>query len=96
MVGSAGFSTGGAYYVSMVLSTSGTPYIAFQDDTGSSKKTTVMKYTGSGATGWEELGSGGFSDGKTIYTSLDIYNNVPYVAYCDTENSSKATVMKYQ
>ena len=38
-VGSAGFSAGQADYTSMALDSSGTPYVAFQDDTNSDKAT---------------------------------------------------------
>ena len=45
---------------------------------------------------WEDVGTAGFSAGATFYTSLALASNdVPYVAYRDAANGSKATVMKY-
>lgn len=73
----------------------GTSYMAYADK-GNGSKVTVMKYTGAGATGWEPVGSVGFSTGAVLYTSLFIDNSgTPYVAYADTTNGYKATVMKF-
>ena len=51
-----------------------------------------MKYDGSN---WVAVGNPGFSNVDTYYLSFFIYNGIPYVAYCDSSNSYKATVMKY-
>ncbi|MGV8118949.1 MAG: hypothetical protein AB2L14_04205 [Candidatus Xenobiia bacterium LiM19] len=97
-VGTAGFSAGAINYTSLVVyDDSGTPvpYVAYQDS-GNSSKATVMKFTGSN---WETVGTAGFSAGTAYYTSLAVYDDggtpVPYVAYQDSGNSSKATVMKF-
>jgi len=50
---------------------------------------------GKGIKSWRTLGSAGFSDGEAKYISLFMYDNLPWVAYQDLGNSSKATVMKY-
>jgi hypothetical protein len=92
-VGSAGFSAGSAYFTSLYMY-EGTPYVAYKDGANSSKAT-VMKYTGAGETGWETVGSAGFSAGQAYYTSLYVYEGTPYIAYEDGDNSYKATVMKY-
>jgi hypothetical protein len=57
----------------------------------------VLRYTGSGATGWEAVGPAtGFSAGQANYISLALDgSDVPYVAYRDGANSDKATVMRY-
>ena len=47
------------------------------------------------SSGWQNVGSPGFSAGAAEYTSLAFYNGTPYVAYQDYGNSAKATVMKY-
>ncbi len=57
-VGSAGFSAGTAYTTSLAID-SGTPYVAFNDGSNSSKAT-VMKYNG---VSWETVGPAGFSAG---------------------------------
>jgi plastocyanin len=92
-VGSPGFSPDYAAYLSLQIS-NGTPYIAFMDE-GNDGKASLMKYTGQGTTGWENSGSPGFSESTAEYTSLFIYNDTPYVAYRDGNNSEKLTVMKY-
>ena len=46
--------------------------------------------------GWKNVGNAHFSAGEAIYTSLAISpSGQPYVAYFDTGNSGKATVMKF-
>jgi len=93
-VGSAGFSAGGAGYISLAIDSNNTPYVAYQDN-GNGDKATVMKYTGSGATGWEYVGSAGFSTGTADFISFAIApNNTPYIAFLDGSND-KGTVMKY-
>lgn len=95
LVGSADFSAGGASNISIAINRSGTPYVAYTDEANSSKAT-VMKYTGNGASGWENVGSAGFSDGGANYTSIAIDGSgTPYVAYEDAGHSSRATVKKY-
>jgi hypothetical protein len=44
---------------------------------------------------WTLVGNAGFSAGHSGYTSLHVYDNMPYVAYMDNGNSGKATVMTY-
>ncbi|RMG90329.1 MAG: choice-of-anchor D domain-containing protein, partial [Chloroflexi bacterium] len=91
-VGSAGFSAGYAYYTSIALDASGTPYVVYEDY-GNGYKATVMKYNGSS---WVAVGSAGFSAGGAWYTSIALdASGTPYVVYQDYENSFKATVMKY-
>jgi hypothetical protein len=79
-----------AYYTSIAINSSGTPYVVFQDYLSSSKAT-VRKFNGSS---WETVGSAGFSAGSADYTSIAIRSDgTPYVVYRD--NGSKATVMKF-
>jgi hypothetical protein len=90
VVGSAGFSTGEAQYLSLSFAPDGTPYVAYQD--GSNGKAIVMRFKG---TAWETVGSAGFSAGGAAYTTLGFTpDGTPYVAYEDYGNSYKATVMK--
>ena len=96
-VGSPGFSAGEISDTSLAIDAGGTPYVAYQDD-GNDRKATVMKYTGAGSTGWEAVGSPGFSAGYVSYTSLAIGNSgTLYVAYQDDDDiyDQKATVMRY-
>jgi len=91
-VGTPGFSAGQASYISLVINSSGTPYIAYED-AGNSNKATVMKFNG---TSWVNVGSAGFSSNTSTYTSLALDNSGnPYVAFNDAANSNKVTVMKY-
>ncbi|GEM_PF-2965145 len=92
-VGTPGFSADRADHMSFYID-EGIPYVAYQD-VGNDAKVTVMKHTGDGVSGWEPVGSEGFSGGFVAYTSLYVYNGTPYVAYQDMDNEAKATVMKY-
>lgn len=77
------------------MDTNGTPYVAYLDrsDIG---QVTVMKYTGSGDTGRELVGSPRFSDGEVYYISLAIDSHeTPYIAYQDVANNYEAVIMKY-
>ena len=58
-VGNEGLSAGLAVYTSLAFSSSGQPYLAFQD-WGNSKKVSVMTFNG---TNWVNVGSAGFSAG---------------------------------
>ncbi|MDP4133173.1 MAG: S-layer homology domain-containing protein, partial [Bacillota bacterium] len=91
-VGNKDFSAAEAGNISMVIDSSGTPYVAYMDG-GNSGKATVMKYDGSN---WVAVGDTGFSSGEAYYMKMAMDNNgVLYVAYMDGGNSKKATVMKY-
>jgi hypothetical protein len=72
----------------------GIPYVAYQDR-ANGDKATVMEYTGTGATGWQPVGSPDFSSGLSSSDSLYVSNGTPYVAYRDRSNSDVATVMEY-
>ncbi len=89
-VGSAGFSPGAAYYISLILN-GNTPYLAYQD-VANGNKATVMMFDG---TNWVNVGNPGFSAGVANYTSIILNSNTLYVAYQDVANGSKATVMMF-
>jgi WD40 repeat protein len=91
-VGNAGFSAGEAYYENLVISTSGQPYVAFQDK-ANSYKSTVMKFDG---TNWINVGNAGFSPGEADYTNLAFNpDGQLYIAFTDYGNYGSATVMKF-
>jgi hypothetical protein len=92
-VGSAGFSSGAAYFVSLAFAPDATPYVAYSDY-GNGGKATVKRFNG---VDWVPVGnSAGFSGDEADYTSLAIApDGTPYVAYSDLSNTAKATVMKY-
>ena len=90
-VGNEGLSAGLAVYTSLAFSSSGQPYLAFQD-WGNSKKVSVMTFNG---TNWVNVGSAGFSAGVASDESLAISpTGQPYVAYMDGM-MGPATVMKF-
>jgi hypothetical protein len=94
-VGSAGFSNVQANFTSLALDTSGTPYVAYSDGADDGRAS-VMKFTGNGTTGWELVGSAGFSAGLAYFTSLALdASDTPYVAFSNIDNDGKASVMKY-
>lgn len=91
-VGTAGFSPDIAYFITLALTSTDTPYVAFADN-NIGKLISVMKYNGSS---WVNVGSAGFSTGIADYTYMTFDNNdVPYVAYADRSHSSKVIVKKY-
>jgi len=92
LVGSEWFSSGPDFNNGIVIDTSGTPYVVFEDG-GDSHKATVMKYNGSA---WVYVGSEGFSAGGVQSPSMAIDRaGTLYVAYADSINGYKATVMKF-
>jgi hypothetical protein len=103
-VGSPGFSSNYTRSESLFVY-NGTPYVAYDDyynGIGNGPrfdfnicKTTVMEYTGSGATGWQPVGSPDFSSGLSSSDSLYVSNGTPYLAYSDRSNGAVATVMEY-
>jgi hypothetical protein len=96
-VGNLGSATESSGYISLAIEpSSNTPYVAFHS-AEFGLKTSVIKYTGNGATGWKNVGfSSGFSAGATKYISLAISpKGIPYVAYQDQKNNNKATVMAF-
>jgi uncharacterized repeat protein (TIGR02543 family) len=90
-VGSAGFSAGYAFDLSIALDNANTPYVVYRDDYNDAKAT-VMKFNGSA---WEAVGNAGFSAGVAYNPSIVFDNNTPYVLYIDVANDYKATVMKF-
>jgi hypothetical protein len=93
-VGTAAPTAGPVSLISLAMDQSNIPYVATTDY--HTDKITVVKYTGTGTTGWATVGSAGFSSGSasSLRLALD-KNNTPYVAYSDGDRSGKATVMKY-
>lgn len=96
-VGMAGFSSGGrADYVSMVLDSSGRPYVAYITNRYTvGSKASAMRFNGAG---WEQVGKAGFSvvGGEFGQVSLALdHSSTPYIAYSDAANGGKASVMKF-
>lgn len=86
------FSSGTAAYVSIAVTPSGTPYVAFSDGSFISR-TTVMKYDG---TQWVIVGTAGISTGAAIHNklTLDPAGN-PVVTFADAGQGNRTVVMKY-
>ena len=91
-VGNAGFTPDMAEAMSSDIY-NGTLYVAYRDHAGEDMKISAMMYNGSS---WENVGTPKFSVGNVDYVSLSISSSgIPYVAFRDTGNENKATVMKY-
>jgi len=95
VVGTAGFSAGGADYTSLAIEpTTGTPFLGYRDDVNGNKAT-VQKFVA--GTGWTVVGTAGFSAGTVTYTSLaiDPTTGTPFLGNQDGGNGNKATVQRY-
>jgi hypothetical protein len=91
-VGLADFSPSSAEYISLAISPTGVPYVAFSD--GTAALASVVRFNGNT---WENVGTAGFSAGAAKYNALAFDNSGnPVVAYADGGNSSKTVVMRYQ
>ena len=91
VVGNQGFTTGHVLYLSLAFSSTGQPYVAYQDSVSPSKAK-VMKFDGSN---WSVVGPE-FSVARTSDIRLALSPlDEPYVVYADDENPPKASVMKY-
>lgn len=89
-VGPAGFSPGLPDKISLAFSPDGQPYVAFHSSPGG---ITVMKFDGNN---WVVVGPPVIAAGGMYYLSLAFSpQGIPFVAFQDSENSKKATVMKY-
>ena len=82
-VGTEQFSALNSDNCSIALNSCGQPYVAFSEGGDSDNKLSVMTYTGNGTTGWEYVGTAGFSAGAVSSTSIAINpnNGLPYVSY---------------
>jgi len=93
-----GISSNGGYSQrpAMSIAPDGTPYVAWQDNSGGDDEVYVLRWTGSA---WEEVGAGSASgdgishnDGKSWYPALAIApDSTPYVAWHD-ESSGDAEI----
>jgi hypothetical protein len=92
VLGGKPFSTNGIPYTWRGLFVDGNDhvYCGFRDQR--TKQAYVEEYDGKN---WITLGRGPASNGGTGNGSLAIDNGVVYLAYIDTENGDKATVIKY-
>ena len=95
-VGSPGFTQGKVQSPQIAFGQDGTPYIAFEDGPNGNTAR-VMRYTGAGTSGWVTVGAASISPGVASSLSFAIDpSGTPYVAYEDTTNSGKVTVMSYR
>lgn len=95
-IGSPYFSPSNSIKPIVAVDNNDVPYVAFGNSSALGGPINVMKYTGSGTTGWEFVGTSNFSSGIASYINLQFDNlGVPYVAFKDHGLSSRAVVMKY-
>jgi hypothetical protein len=92
-VGSPTISDSTGYYINLVFSFTGEPYVAYEDQ-AYSDKISVLKFDGNN---WIYAGSPGFSEGKAsdVRLAFNPVNGMPYVAFEDLDDTLKSTVMKF-
>ncbi len=96
-VGTPGFSTGQAEAnILKIDPLTNLPYVAYRD-VRNSNKITVKMFNG---TGWVDVGNAGFASpmGCCAYDDIGFVvdkTSTPYIAYVDSFNKNKATVMKF-
>lgn len=91
-LGTPNFSAGLVTAVSIAVTPSGTPYVAFGDVTDNNKLV-VMSYDGAQ---WSVTGGNALSLGAVTYTSLSIdTSGRPVVAFGDGGTAGKTRVMRY-
>src|ERR1051326_5081857 len=66
-VGPPNFSAGASNYSTLRFSSTGIPFVAFQDAANPNNSITVMKYVGNN---WVNVGSPGFPSGSAFFISL--------------------------
>jgi len=101
-VGTTGFSAGGATSPSLAIDSTGTPYVAYEDEAYNGRAT-LMKYAGGS---WRTVGTVGFNwitnpynIVQAIYPSLAIDSTgTPYVAFAELiyPYNFGATVMRFK
>lgn len=96
-VGTPGFSNGQAEAnILKIDPLTNMPYVAYRD-VRNSNKITVKMFNG---TGWVDVGNAGFASPMGCCANDDIgflvdKTSTPYIAYVDSFNKNKATVMKF-
>ena len=92
VLGTEGFTPGGAVYSTLELDATNTPYVTYRDDAFSGKAT-AKRFNGSS---WVTLGSEGFSAGEIQDPNLlsDAQGTL-YVVYSDASLGSKAIMKKF-
>jgi len=90
-IGSADFSPGSVDYLSLSISSTGTPYVAYEDESNNNYAA-VMAYTGGV---WTYIGSNSPS-ANTVVSGTQIFvdqsTGIPYLSY--TDSTVKGTVME--
>lgn len=92
-VGSRGFTSHNAVYISIVIDVNNIPYIAFGDASTPGRRS-VMKFNG---TSWEYVGKPGFSESTAINGNMVIDSKrTLYVTYSELKDDEfKPCVMKF-
>lgn len=93
-VGSEGLSVGNVGYIGMEIDSSDNIFLAYKDH-GKSGRVAVKKWDASLGS-WEDLDLTGLSSGSVSDISLILDNDdQPVIAYKDSRNSFKVSVLKY-
>ena len=55
----------------------------------------IMLYSAVCEKEWQDVGLPGFTEGAGYFSSLFVYDGIPYAAYADVEHENRLSVMKY-
>jgi len=94
LVGNADFSTGDIAHSRLTFDNNNVPYVLYSDFP-SGYRGSVKRLNGAN---WESVGIDGFTPGIIASTNFDISissSGIPYVAFGDSENDLKASVMRF-
>lgn len=95
VVGKADFSANRVSYVSLAISSTGVPYVAYADwITSTTTQVSVMNLNAQGS--WQTVGPTSFGTGPVYFVGLKLgSDDMPLVVYKDGGLAGRATVMRY-
>jgi len=92
-IGTPGFTAAGVRSPSLFVD-GGIPYVAYEQRAGADVQVAVMKFDGSGDSGWAAVGAP-LTAGEDSDPTLFVDGGIPYVAYRGADPDNKAMTVRY-